>query len=685
MSQGVLYSYAYLRVQYETTSHNPVDLMLPLAVRALAALDEDVVLSNKLQASVLRIWGLNIPQNVIRFMLPKLKVQGHLQLKNNVYFRTSVQSDAKYERDERKANGLYQRVQTDIKRLLVIHGADGDLGPDEVIERFLDTGGSALLSDGIRIPYSDPLDLKANVIIADYLGITTGSLNKTSREDLESLVIGDVLFKAISSLSESDLASRTGGRMEDVEVYLDTPVIMRMLRYEQEDLRRPIQEMMRLALATGCRLRAFRHTADEVKSILVSAANNTSRAGKTSELDRLILAKGFHRADILEDAEYLDSLLHDQDIQIVDAPLISESLGIDELALDTRLQTKIGYRNNEAKIRDISSLASIFRLREGRAKDRLENCRAIFITTNFNLALVATEFFNALLRGEGDTNVVQHCMTDVIFTMRLWLKVPSQFEDVPRSQIIAHTLATLRPREALYNAFVEQLDKLVERGLVNDDVAIRSRLAALVTPTLVIETGGVVGAVDEGSTTRVVSRVLEQEEEGRRQEVKHARVAERADAAKKLADAEQRHATEVRRLQDLVSSSEDTRRMEQASAVQAIAGLTSEVSALSTDAQIAQERRDRHARVIARWSATCIKLMSIMVIGILARLTFLEGCERCAEASFLDRDFGHGVAHSALGWLSFVLAAFAAWGISTGDLAKRVESSVQTYVRRMLE
>ena len=85
MRQNILFSYAYLKVNFDKANASPVDLMLPFSMRALATIEGRVVSAPELQRAIANIWGLNIPQNVCRFMFPKLADQGYLTREDNLY------------------------------------------------------------------------------------------------------------------------------------------------------------------------------------------------------------------------------------------------------------------------------------------------------------------------------------------------------------------------------------------------------------------------------------------------------------------------------------------------------------------------------------------------------------------------------------------------------------------------
>ena len=401
-------------------------------------------------------------------------------------------------------------------------------------------------------------------------------------------------------------------------------------------------------------------------------------------MDQLIIAKGIHRADILEDAEFLENIMAEKDVIVVDAPAIKENLSVAEMDLDTYLQSKIGYKNREAKVRDISSLTGIFRIREGKAKDRLEKCRAIFVTTNVNLASASTEFLNKIFKEEGNSNIVQHCMTDVILTMRLWLKVPSQFEDIPRNRLIAHTLATLQPHEALYNAFVHQLDRLVERGIVNDDVAIRVRLAALVTPTLMAETRGHISAIDEGSTSRIIEQIVKQEENSKNEAVTRARQDERRLAEEQLEEAVRRHTKELHLLEGNKSKTEADNRQQQIHYSNTIRDLENAITVLSNKIQKSSNSRDNLAKSVAMLGAKTVKFLLLFLIAAFGIFVLADISDTSFWVITLKKHFGEGSLHTGLDILTLFLTAIAFMGLSYVDLVNRIEEKLGKLVLKTL-
>jgi hypothetical protein len=260
--------------------------------------------------------------------------------------------------------------------------------------------------------------------------------------------------------------------------------------------------------------------------------------------------------------------------------------------------------------------------------------------------------------------------------MRMWLKVPTKFENVPRSQLIAHSLSTLKPHNDLYEAFVKQLDRLVDEGSMSDDVRVRARLAALITPVLMMETKGQVSALDEGKTSRIVAEILARQGREHTDSVNRARTEERAraeatlNAALKASQAQHDH--EVARLSDQMEQ-EAARRAELEQVVAQLSGRENQTLVA----------RNRLAHKIASIAAKSMKFAALCIILALVVFTILDIFPDASPIKYLTDRIGGVFSHAALGLLALFLAILAFRGISYIDLANHVEGWVESRILRI--
>ena len=97
----------------------------------------------------------------------------------------------------------------------------------------------------------------------------------------------------------------------------------------------------------------------------------------------------------------------------------------------------------------------------------IEDCRALFITTNKAVARASRSFFQS----QTHDSFIPPCITDYSLTNLLWLKMPLKMPDLPMKRIIADCYAALQPDEKLIRAYLSKIDKLEqEREIAEEEV-----------------------------------------------------------------------------------------------------------------------------------------------------------------------------------------------------------------------
>jgi len=67
----------------------------------------------------------------------------------------------------------------------------------------------------------------------------------------------------------------------------------------------------------------------------------------------------------------------------------------DETSLEETLDSRIGYDNPLARVRDVDSLSAIIRLRRGGQPSNIEDSKALFVTTNIEIVRAAGDYVGA--------------------------------------------------------------------------------------------------------------------------------------------------------------------------------------------------------------------------------------------------------------------------------------------------
>jgi pimeloyl-ACP methyl ester carboxylesterase len=514
-----VFAYALLKATYSENVRNPADAVTPIIKRALFNYGAGAVGDATLQKKIQKIWGLDIPLNVIHYSLPRLASGGIVYLDRTTYQYKLV--DPQYtDQDvidrEKLARELYNRTRTRIERVLVDLGIH-DMSGGEVLEDWLETSALSFLG-GINPAYNANTGDRVVLRIVS-TALLSYEFSEELTRDLAEIALGASLYRAVKELTEfsdSDLdASDIHKKMENVEVYLDTPILIRVLGYGRAELNQAASELLAMCAATGCKLRAFVHTVEELQRIIRNSAAiiserwNFDRRDFGRDIIAYAMEKGLDPPELIELAANIPSSVTGAGIEIIEPAKLTIELSIDERELEEALKEQLVNQTSVARVTDISSLSAIYRLRSGQPCKFLETCRAIFITSNKGLADVATRFFQKAFHDDGKTNVVQLCMTDVVFTTRLWPKLPTGSINIPTSQIVSHTLSSLFPSPRVVASFLEHIKTLVSSGRISEKDGIGLQISRFLDQALISELDGDVRELTTGQTVSVGKRVLE--------------------------------------------------------------------------------------------------------------------------------------------------------------------------------
>lgn len=273
--------------------------------------------------------------------------------------------------------------------------------------------------------------------------------------------------------------SQVDRKFRKTELYFDTPFLLFALGHAGEARRDPCLELLHLLYEIGADLRCFSHTLDEAKGVLDACAHRIHQGQLQDAYGPSIeyfLSTGRTASDIELYAVHLERDLDILRIQVLDKPSYIPQYVIDEQKLTQALAENIYYHNPQALQRDVDSVSAVMRLRRGQEFSRIEECQALFVTTNNALVKVSRDFFYE----ESTFGTIPPCIPDYVLTNLLWLKNPLGAPDLPRKRIIADYYAATQPQERLWKCYLEEIDRLeqTERVTADDYYLLRYSLEA---------------------------------------------------------------------------------------------------------------------------------------------------------------------------------------------------------------
>ena len=193
-------------------------------------------------------------------------------------------------------------------------------------------------------------------------------------------------------------------------------------------------------------------------------------------------------------------------IEVVDRPPFDDvRFQVDENALEKHLHSIIGYTNPKARVHDVDCVSAIARMRLGKESYDVEECGAIFVTTNSLLAQGTREFFQS----ESAPGAVALAITSYALANLLWLKNPTVAPDLPRKWIVAHAYAAMQPPAGLWKKYLAEIARLEEHEVIsaNEYFLLRHTLSA--KTALMSLTDGSEEAFTEGSAKEILEVVIQ--------------------------------------------------------------------------------------------------------------------------------------------------------------------------------
>jgi hypothetical protein len=230
---------------------------------------------------------------------------------------------------------------------------------------------------------------------------------------------------------------------------------------------------MQLLFEVGADIRCFKDTRNEVYNILYAckmAIGSLDDSRIQSSALRYFSESGYKPTDLELEMATLDKKIERLGIRVVEKPpYIERKYQIDESKLDQVLDSEVKYwpGRDRARIHDVDCLSAIYRLRKGESPYAIEECGALFVTTNSGLCQTNVAFFlgeNYVTNGSVPITITDHALTTI-----LWLKNPMAAPDLPQKCIIAECYAAMEPGERLWRKYLDKIKQLRDCEYISTD------------------------------------------------------------------------------------------------------------------------------------------------------------------------------------------------------------------------
>ena len=510
MSMNTLTSLAILKVNIDH-DRDYLDYLTPFALHVLIQQPPPTITDSTVSHLILQHFGLEIPDRVVQIVLKRLASRGLIEKIDGVYQQIGDLPDPHISSNitaaERHINSVVHGLREYSQDTINPIGNDDDAVT--AICQFLAEFDISFLRSYLRgtaIPDIRDANTTDIVLVGDYVRY----IQRSSPERFDSfsvLVQGHMLANALTCPDLSDAPKN----YKNVTFYCDTPLLVRVLGAEGKEKKNAARELVTLVGELGGKFAVFSHSQDELRHVLIAAANYVNRSDGRGAIVTESRRSGTTKADLILLAESAGKMLADLGIGVERTPKYIHEFQIDETAFEKALDDEVAYYNPRAKLYDINSVRSIYVLRGRNATLSLEDARAAFVTTNGSFASAARSYG---LRHESSEDV-SSVITDFALANMAWLKSPMKAPAIPTTQLLSFAYAALQPSDAWLDRYLSEIDRLELQGTITerDHQLLRSKLFSdhdLVHMTLGDETALTQEAITD-TLARVTAEIKKEE------------------------------------------------------------------------------------------------------------------------------------------------------------------------------
>ncbi|MER7523937.1 hypothetical protein ABTZ44_06445 [Microbacterium oxydans] len=608
--QQSLIGYAVLRANYNANAPSFLDNFGGFVLDSVSGLGSGSSSSSDIALMIAKRFGINIPTLVVKRLVKRAVAAKIIEGNERSGYRLSTRGAreapriseqiVRFEREQAELVAKFRAFLSDVSPQ---HAAESDADLADQLSTYFQVHSIALLAQALRGEQSAPAHTGPGF---DYLISTFVAHLSTT----DQTAFGYVENAAKGAILASSVALDTSSLKQDLKrltVFLDTPVMIDLLGWHGEAAEIATSQLISLALAVGAKVAAFEHSVRELDGVLHNAENalRPMKGNRRSiaRIDAHFVAEGYRPADLVTIRSHLEEELEARHVLIVEKPQDYLAYGLDETDLGERLDHAISYRNAGTRNYDVESLSAVHRMRRGSTAAQIERLRAIMVTSNGDVARVASE----MARRERGWPLA---ITDFVLAAVLWVRRPDAAQDLPKRQLVATAYAGMQPATHLWSAYLDEVDRLVAQGEVSHEDAVIFRSGQEPRRALMEVTLGEVDELDPASIQDVLEKIRE---DYRRPSEERAAQAEREASTAGAA-------TDAITLDWLKSEEEKTSLREQ------IASLKDQQSAAVQEREASELARARGIWTAAGRSASRRVRPAIFVLAggfvVLAGLTF---------------------------------------------------------------
>jgi len=469
-----------------------IDCFLPLLVSTLITNKiKSVEISDVtiLRKGILKEYGLDIPSSALITIINRAKKRNYFTIDNGIYTvneeKLKLDDNAKVRAEiDRSFNHVVEEIQNFCKE----RAPDGTtFSNDEISDGLLvflkkhDVDISFGASELSILPKVEAPE-KLRYLICWFV-VENWENNPTLVNHLQDIAIGH----ALSSIILYDEFSPFKGKLEKLDIYLDTPFFLSLLGINGEQRALLSEEILDQLQKEKSNVYILQTTINEVINNLDNCKNVLKRGNGTKQ--SLSVRKCIENNVSIEDLEQMiadfSSSLTEWKITenqvpdyenyelVIDEEILFETIlesyekinqGDKKCRSLAQIKAQLPEFREKSIRRDVKVLSGIYRFRKGKVPISIKDAKAIFVTTSSALAFASQKFERKLHKNK---NAIPTCFTDIFLSTLIWIQNPILAKELNRKRILSDCYAGISPSEELIKQYASELKKLQDKGRIN--------------------------------------------------------------------------------------------------------------------------------------------------------------------------------------------------------------------------
>ena len=482
-----LLSSAYLKALHDEEKKILLDLYLPLLIEFFRKRNIGIIKEDKIDELSLQLeeeFGLKISTHALTSLLNRAKKKGILQRQENMY-KVKDLDKFKFKLDFKEAENTVIKLIDILENNIKKQFPGKEISRETIENTLWDYLGQFDYQLIMESPTMESKKLRKNENLF-ILGNVICRLYQENQEFVElfqNVIVGHFLSRLI--FYDPNFLQ---AKYENLNIYLDTRIILRLVGGEGETLKKIYEKFIFDLINQNVKLFIFQHTYDEVTGILEGCYNWIDNEGydpsKASLALRYFKEKGYRQSDIELLKNNLPNELEKLNIKIVDSPDIILKYQIDENKLKNVIIEVYSANpyfepvEKEYTIeKDIKSISSIYQLRKGSKPINLKQTKHLFITSNIGLAYAALKFHKEEFKEAGFS--IPACVTDIFLGTMSWINNPDKIKIYSPLWIIPLSISIIRPSKDFLEKWHNEIKKLLNQGQIDETTFILLRDSSL--------------------------------------------------------------------------------------------------------------------------------------------------------------------------------------------------------------